>query len=107
MAKAGRLSSRYLWAKFTAATDAVMNAMNDPAKQAAHGGLMQVFSEAYNRQLTQIIGITGAAMAPALNTVSVCCNCSSGNEYMASRVSSVKLLARTLAQLYTAMSWFF
>lgn len=71
MAKAGRYSSRYLWAKISAATDAVLNAMHDPAKAAGSGGLMQTFSEAYNKQLTQVIGITGVAMAPALNPVSV------------------------------------
>lgn len=104
MAKVGRLSSRYMWAKVQAASDAVLNAMNDPAKQAARGSLMQVFSEAYNQQLTKIIGITGAAMAPALNPVSVCCICSSNNCLMAhnARLFGTRVHYQAIANRYGA-----
>jgi hypothetical protein len=69
MAKTGRFNGRYLWTKLGTARDTVLNQMSNP-EAAAQGGLMQMFQEAYKKQLTTIIAVTGAAMAPAINAVS-------------------------------------
>lgn len=70
MAKTGRFNGRYFWTKLSTARDMVMNQMSNPEAAASGGGLMQMFQEAYKKQLTTIIAVTGAAMAPAINAVS-------------------------------------
>lgn len=67
MAKTGRFNGRYFWTKLSTARDMVMNQMSNPEAAASGGGLMQMFQEAYKKQLTTIIAVTGAAMAPAIN----------------------------------------
>eukprot|EP00882_Tetradesmus_deserticola_P005301 GHRQ01005580.1.p1 GENE.GHRQ01005580.1~~GHRQ01005580.1.p1 ORF type:complete len:221 (+),score=66.92 GHRQ01005580.1:241-903(+) len=66
MVKTGRFSGRYFWTKLGTARDMVLNQMSNP-EAAAGGGLMQMFQEAYKKQLTSVIAVTGAAMAPAIN----------------------------------------
>jgi hypothetical protein len=89
-AKAGRLSGRYFWAKFATARDSVMAqvaaARDGVAPPAAAGGaaaggaaaaggsagmgsLWHMFQEAFQKQLTTVVAVTGAAMAPAINPV--------------------------------------
>jgi hypothetical protein len=70
MAKTGRFNGRYFWTKLGTARDTVLNQMSNPEAAAQGGGLMQMFQEAYKKQLTTIIAVTGAAMAPAINAVS-------------------------------------
>lgn len=70
MARTGRFNGRYFLTKLGTARDMVLNQMSNPEAAAQGGGLVQMFQEAYKKQLTTIIAVTGAAMAPAINAVS-------------------------------------
>eukprot|EP00879_Flechtneria_rotunda_P002868 GHRR01003082.1.p1 GENE.GHRR01003082.1~~GHRR01003082.1.p1 ORF type:complete len:224 (+),score=49.83 GHRR01003082.1:267-938(+) len=68
MAKVGRVNTRYLWAKLNTALDVVRTELADPGKAVTSSStVVQKFQEAFSKQLTAIIAVTGAAMAPAIN----------------------------------------
>jgi hypothetical protein len=68
MAKLGqKISTRYLWAKLNAARDVVLNELATSSQPSS--GVLQMFQDAFNKPLTSVIAVTGAAMAPAINPV--------------------------------------
>lgn len=64
MSVGAKFSARYFLARVENALQAVRK---DLSSSGADAGFFQRFQEAYKQQLTTVMAITGAAMAPALN----------------------------------------
>lgn len=62
-----KFSGRYLLARFGQALEAVRKDLPAAAASTEPQSFFQRFQEAYKQQMTSVMAITGAAMAPALN----------------------------------------
>lgn len=62
---------RYLMAKLNTAADICLNELSaaGSSKAAGSSSVVSLFSDALKKQLTTVIAVTGAAMAPAINPV--------------------------------------
>lgn len=76
MSAGAKFSTRYLLAKFSQALEAMRRDLPAAAASTEPQSLFQRFQEAYKQQMTSVMAITGAAMAPALNPgwlLLICC----------------------------------
>jgi len=72
MSVGAKFSARYFLARVENALQAVRK---DLSSSGADAGFFQRFQEAYKQQLTTVMAITGAAMAPAINPGGPFCSC--------------------------------